>query len=229
MNTKKKERGSRKQTTKSNINVMPEMEDILSCKLCDFDSEIKSELERHMKVLHGMSLPIDDKTEKVIFDEQRTEEVQVESEQDTEEIEVIEIDKEEIETATDSEHATVQEGECNLPDRMFICIKCAMGFVELNGCIEHMSSHFEAIGFKCLKCEKSFLTEPEYERHVQTQHDVVDPMGAKLVNCSKCDFKTMDLNELNMHYQFNHMSVKVNVIPEEQTVLICSHVITNAN
>ena len=33
----------------------------------------------------------------------------------------------------------------------------------------------------------------------------------------------MDLNELKIHYQFNHMSVKVNVIPEEQTVLICSH------
>ena len=28
---------SRKQTTKSNKNEMPEFEDILSCKLCDFD------------------------------------------------------------------------------------------------------------------------------------------------------------------------------------------------
>ena len=53
-----------------------------------------------MKVLHGMSLLRDDNIEKVIVDEQRTEEVQVESEQDTE---VIETDKEEIETATDSE------------------------------------------------------------------------------------------------------------------------------
>ena len=44
---KSKEKQKERQTNPS----MPEMEDILSCSTFDYDSEIHSELERHMLVL----------------------------------------------------------------------------------------------------------------------------------------------------------------------------------
>ena len=66
--------------------------------------------------------------------------------------------KEDSETATDCEHATVQEEESNLPETMYIYSECVMRFVELNWCNEHLSSHIEDTGFKCLECETSFQT-----------------------------------------------------------------------
>ena len=36
--------------------MMPEVEDILSCSVCDFDTEFRTELAKHMQLLHGVSL-----------------------------------------------------------------------------------------------------------------------------------------------------------------------------
>ena len=34
---------------------IPEIEDILSCNICDYDAETHSDMTRHMEILHGVS------------------------------------------------------------------------------------------------------------------------------------------------------------------------------
>ena len=39
--------------------------------------------------------------------------------------------------------------------------------------------------------------------------------------CHKCDFLSVNPTELNVHIQFNHMSPKVNINSEDQTIITC--------
>ena len=57
----------KKEPTK--VHIMPEVEDILSCSVCDYDTELHSELEKHMKLLHGVTPP----PAEIIIEESATE------------------------------------------------------------------------------------------------------------------------------------------------------------
>ena len=40
--------------------------------------------------------------------------------------------------------------------------------------------------------------------------------------CCKCDFKSLNLNDLNAHTQSTHMSMKVNIDADDQTIIVCN-------
>ena len=56
---------------------------------------------------------------------------------------------------------------------------------------------------------------------METAHEQIETQHINSYECSKCDFHSVNLDELNVHIQFNHMSIEVNISPEEQNVIHC--------
>ena len=118
-----------KEPTKTGINVkskettMPELEDALSCNVCDFDTETQSELDYHSKRLHVSLLaptktPVENNSKSVDKGEQtKTHDVE----------------------KSKPKNSMVNEGETLLNESVVICEPpCAKEFDNESKHIEHM-------------------------------------------------------------------------------------------
>ena len=121
--------------------------------------------------------------------------------------------------------ANPEEFEAHLKDKHLImnvynCKSCQYRSTTLNEFKIHVAKSHPPVPLKyqCCECDCVFLTEVENEWHMETSHDVEQRKG---LSCSKCDFKSFDVNELNSHIQSKHMSMKVNIDVKEQTILTC--------
>ena len=201
--------------------VMPQVEDMFSCNLCEFETENKNELEHHMNTIHGASIggkakevniskcvpPVAEFTNHHSSDKNVGKEVRFAGEE-VEEVVAENVEEVVHETLTDK----VTESEPVLSDQTYICDDCGIGVNYNNACIEHMKSHSKANVFECIDCEIQFETEVEFEWH-KTEHNIVSDS----FTCSKCDFKSSTQEEVNEHLP-NHSSPEVNIPTAEQSI-----------
>ena len=181
------------------------LEDLHSCNVCEFDTEIRTELEHHMRILHGMSCPPVSK--------QKKEEVKIRLDVESPEqsIGIVEKDKKEA--------TTITEVETEVTNVAFVCGTCTIEFISEPAYRDHLGSHIAPQTYQCSECECSFKTELECEWHTETNH-CVQQMKNHL--CEKCDFKSMSGDDLNNHMQSRHLKVQVNINAKEQTVIACN-------
>ena len=86
-----------------------------------------------------------------------------------------------------------------------ICGVCAQGFPNQDDYQKHMSDHCNK-QHSCNLCEKVFDGTLEQEWHLQTDH-----APQKLFQCAKCAKSTETKEELQVHIQLVHETVKVSI------------------
>ena len=180
----------------------PEVEDLLSCNLCEFDTEILTEWVNHMKRIHNMNkptLPTEMKS-KVKKNEQ-------------DEVLIVK------EVASLTFAASIKEEEPELPESVAVCGICSSGFPTEKACLDHQVIHTAPQSFPCGDCECMFENEVDLEWHTETTHDMVE--NPEPFPCCKCHFKALNKNELDAHMQSNHMNLKVILDIKEVTVIEC--------
>ena len=106
------------------------------------------------------------------------------------------------------------------------CEVCGLVLSNSNLLLEHAQNFHGAYIHEdpqntCEQCDQRFETQEDLDSHLINAHDENDSQQINSYKCSKCDFDSVRLEELNVHIQFNHMSIEVNILPEEQNVIQC--------
>ena len=106
--------------TRQKTRVLPEMENLLSCYMCEFETDYHDELRNHMKSIHDQIISSPNK----VMEEGPVETIQSTDEAQTLPVEAIQ--------------SSVEEEGSPLPEMMAICGTCAKGFETETLCTEHM-------------------------------------------------------------------------------------------
>ena len=169
----------------------PVMEDLHSCYYCDFDAEIRGELDKHIKTIHAINFVAE-------YEQNSVKEEAVEAVNTVED--KVSNDNEEVNKVTDND---------------LECTSCSLFFKDDSEFKDHIRSHKKIYTVECGKCEKSFNTDLEHEWHNETVH------GQEKFNCKKCRYHFQTENDLNIHFQSTHMLTKVAIGPNDQKLVKC--------
>ena len=99
-----------------------------------------------------------------------------------------------------------------------ICGVCNAVFRNTIEYEEHIKSHKS---FRCNECKIDFTTQLEHEGHLQMNH-TDEQVIVQYIECQKCDYKSENPHDLDIHRQLNHMSVKVSVDQSNLGRIECS-------
>ena len=74
----------------------------------------------------------------------------------------------------------------------------------------------------CEQCNNTFETQLDLERHIEILHLIPESTNeSQLSQCKKCDFSTASHSDMNVHFQFNHKSVKIDINEKDQQIVAC--------
>ena len=173
------ERKEEKNTINGIGKIMIDVEDLISCKKCDFDTSAKQELDEHMELIHGQNL------------------------QESEDNGQLRC----IETPPSIKHE-IEEGDVNMKESTSICGECGKGFDNEDECTLHISEHEEAVNIKCESCEHTSTDEIEMKTHTQSVHQTIQVdlsvEDQNTIKCSLCEYKCKLNIQYNQHMKSTH-------------------------
>ena len=170
---------------------LPEVEDALSCTICDFDTEIQSVLDDHIERMHA-SIPLAPKVMEEqgrvpaitsspakVMKEHETVPLQSSTPSPAKVMEEQRTPKETVPVQSSTPSPTkvvVEQGaeptQSSIQSPTKVMEEPAVAEEE-----EHLSSHDQPVTFKCRECEVALLTSLDLERHIETEHVLFEPMG----------------------------------------------------
>ena len=194
---------------------LPAVEDILSCNLCDFETELQPELDNHMRKQREDNIC----PQVQVCDDLKSEE----------QTDISETNKEHwrkepanADQASKDMSPLVTEGEPQMCETIFTCGICGNGYENERDCLDHISGHSEPTCYKCDQCEDYFHTNGELECHTETNHEVLKNVTGNLQKCNECEFQAVNIEELNAHIQTTHLVLKVNIV-KDVFIVACDH------
>ena len=157
--------------------IIPEVEDLLSCNICDFDTDSISELKNHMEILHGQNI-----------EQSNSEDSKVKS------IQIQNTDVQEV-------HSVISETKNSLVETTIICGECGKGNINEEQYNSHMAGHVTLLDIKCEKCDFVTVNQDEIKAHMQTTHSLIKVdlkiEDQNVISCDECDYKC----RLNIQYK----------------------------
>ena len=116
---------------KTTSNFLPEVQDLVSCNICDFDTSRQEELDKHSDILHGQSEQCD-----------KTDTGELKS--------ILTLDYPQQETDTIVNKSDVNNTQI---DSIIICGECGKGFDDESQFSMHMPIHASPLKIECEKCD----------------------------------------------------------------------------
>ena len=165
---------------------MPEVEELLNCNICDFDTDTQEVLTKHTEILH----------------EQKSEPIR----SDYGEVRSI------LNLKTDSQEAVIDvnisEKDNSLVESSIICGECGKSFIEASQYTDHMGTHVTSLEVNCQKCDFITMNKDEIKEHIQTIHSEIKVNlkieDQNVISCDECDYKCRLNIQLKKHMKNKH-------------------------
>ena len=168
-----------------------EIEDLITCEICEAETDSQSELKKHMQISHGWNC-----------NQVMQEPLTVASNDEESPGETLQIVED------------VQKINEDVGNKM-TCENCQVVYNDNHECQVHTESHGTDPTHLCDYCGLEFTLQRDLECHVETTHDtvMVQPIEEATIglNCGSCEFEGEETNDLRTHKQLEHMDVKIDV------------------
>jgi protein-arginine kinase activator protein McsA len=179
-----------------------QVENMISCEKCDFDTYSESELKKHNEDNIHSNIMAQDELEKSVCDEvvdNHTKLIVDDEILDTSDVQVV---KEILQDV-------IQIDQTKMPDlNIVICGECAKSFGDEITANAHLETHgtnkstksFNVNTFKCDQCDHMYLKNDELREHKITVHK----MYGCIYVCNGCDYKTSHITTFWAHKLKEH-------------------------
>ena len=172
-------------------NLMPEVEDLLCCTFCEFDTVSQEELNNHIRMIHGY----DHSTPRNVITENISNMKQLENDS-----------PDDKDNKLDGMAFDVKD--ISLKEKSILCGECGKEFVNQYDCTTHMQCHESTSKIKCEKCDKVFNTKEDHENHKQTNHMSLkvdlNVLDQRVIKCETCKYICKYNIQLKKHIEKEH-------------------------
>ena len=181
-----------------NSHYVPEVEDLVSCKFCEYDTSDQQDLKNHESAIHGQDVRPDG-TEEVIKSISSSQENMVANEADT------------CTICGDCGKGFDSVEECHIHMTNHVatirikCDQCQFVSKSAEESQDHMKSYHEHV-HKITECNNDLPSRSDLLEHVKLKHE----MKSKHI-CTSCEHLSDTEDGLKTHYQLVHKEIQVDV------------------